>query len=178
MSTNVTLRQETPADYDRVFSIIEQAFKNEPHSDHQEQFLVQRLRSSDAFVPELSIVAELNGEVIGHILMTKIVIKGEQGEWDSLALAPVSVDPAHQGKGIGGQLIVRAHEEAARLGYGSSVLLGHAEYYPRFGYKRADSFGVKLPFEVPPEFCQAIELIEGSLDDVNGTVQYAKEFFE
>src|SRR3546814_4458689 len=112
-----------------VFYVIEKAFENEGHSDHREQFLVERLRKSTAFVPELALVAELDGAVVGYILFTKIQIVNAHKRTTSLALAPVAVLPAHQGKGIGGQLINSAHEKAKDLGFGSVVLLGHENYY-------------------------------------------------
>ncbi len=64
------------------------------------------------------------------------------------------------------------------LGYRSVIILGHPDYYPRFGYKRADKFAIKLPFEAAPENCMAVELVEDGLKGVSGEVVYAKEFFE
>src|SRR5690606_30916562 len=173
---DIKVRQENQTDYDAVFELIEKAFKKLPSSDHREQFLVQRLRNSTAFVPELSMVAEIENKIVGHILLTKLKIKNGQNEFGSLALAPVSVLPEYQGKGIGGILIQEAHKKAKELGHQSIVLLGHEKYYPKFGYKQADNFGIELPFDVPKENCMAIELTENGLDGVRGTVEYPKEF--
>ncbi len=179
MSGNLRIncRQETAADYQAVFALIERAFENEPMSDHQEQFLVERLRKSDAFVPQLSLVAEMDDKIIGYILLTKIQIQNKNVHFDSLALAPVAVLPEYQGQGIGGTLIRAAHDQACQLGHGSVVLLGHETYYPKFGYRPAHLFGISLPFEVPKENCMAVELIEGTLDRVSGTVVYPRVFF-
>ena len=174
----VTIRQEKPEDYKAVFRLIEKTFESLQLSDHKEQFLVERLRKSSAFVPELSMVAEIRNEIVGHILLTNIKIKKDQNEFESLALAPISVLPAYQGKGIGGMLIEQAHKRAREIGYKSIVLLGHEEYYSRFGYQQADKFGIELPFDVPKENCMVMELIEGGLNGVNGTVEYPKEFNE
>jgi len=174
----VTIRQENNKDFIDVFNVIEKAFKTEKYSDHKEQFLVERLRKSDAFIPELSMVAEIDGKIVGHILVTKLKIKNETEEFDTLALAPVSVLPEFQGNGIGGKLIVESHKKAKELGHKSIVLLGHENYYPKFGYARADKYEIELPFEVPKENCMVIELIENGLDGVNGTVEYPKEFNE
>lgn len=174
----LTIRKEESEDFESVFNLIEKAFESEQMSDHQEHFLVERLRKSDAFIPELSMVAEIENRIVGHILLTKLKIKNEQDEFNSLALAPVSVLPEYQGKGIGGRLIKEAHKNAKELGYQSIVLLGHEKYYPKFGYKRADRFGIELPFEVPKENCMAIELIEDGLKGVKGIVEYPKEFNE
>ncbi|SNT29745.1 Predicted N-acetyltransferase YhbS [Ekhidna lutea] len=175
---NLTIRKEEPNDFHTVFNLIEKAFEPEQMTDHKEQFLVDRLRKSDAFIPELSLVAEFENNIVGHILLTKLKIKNGENEFDSLALAPVSVLPEYQGKGIGGMLIKEAHKRAKELGYQSIVLLGHEKYYPRFGYKQADNYKIELPFEVPKENCMAIELIENGLKDVSGTVEYPKEFNE
>lgn len=175
---HVTIRQEKPEDYDAVFGLITKAFESLELSDHKEQFLVERLRKSSAFVPELAMVAETDHQIVGHILLTKLKIKQGQHGFDSLALAPVSVLPAYQGKGIGGMLIKQAHKQARQMGYRSVVLLGHEGYYPRFGYEQADKFGIALPFDVPTENCMAVELVEGGLAGVSGTVVYRKEFYE
>lgn len=170
------LRQECREDFDAVFDLIKQAFQTAEHSNHREQYLVERLRSSEAFIPELSLVAVDDEQIVGHILVTKIRIVNEKDVHNSLALAPVSVLPAYQGQGIGGQLIMEAHEVARALGYTSIVLLGHEKYYPRFGYKQADTFGIELPFDVPKVNCMAIELTENGLKSVHGMVKYPKEF--
>lgn len=174
----ISIREEKQTDYDAVFELIEKAFEKLVLSDHREQFLVQRLRKSTVFIPELSIVAEFKNEIVGHILLTKLKIKNGHEEFDSLALAPVSVLPEYQGKGIGGMLIQEAHKKARELGYKSIVLLGHEKYYPKFGYKQADNFGIELPFDVPKENCMVIELTDNGLNGVSGTVEYPKEFYE
>ncbi|MCT3897683.1 N-acetyltransferase [Elizabethkingia anophelis] len=176
---NILFRQENKDDYTAVSNVIQKAFEKEEMSDHSEQYLVERLRNSEAFIPELSIVAEINQKVAGHILLSMIkIVNNENKEFESLALAPVSVLPEYQGKGIGGKLIETAHKKAKELGFGSVILLGHESYYPRLGYEMAKKYGIKLPFDVPDENCMAIELIKGSLEEVEGTVVYPKAFFE
>jgi predicted N-acetyltransferase YhbS len=172
------IRPETKNDYKEVFNVVENAFKGTDFADNTEQFLVERLRKSYAFIPELSMVAEINGKIVGHILLTKLKIKNQTNEFASLALAPISVLPEFQGKGIGGKLILESHKKAKELGHKSIVLLGHENYYPRFGYERADKYGIELPFDVPKENCMVIELVENGLNGVNGMVKYPKEFNE
>ncbi len=174
---SIKIRIETVSDLPQVEQVIIEAFKDDPIGDHTEHFLVNRLRKSDAFIPELSLVAELNGKVVGHILLTRMIIKNDNQSHSSLSLAPVSVHPAHQGKGIGCSLIRKAHEVAISLGHKSIILLGHKDYYPRFGYKQASAFGVKLPFDVPDKYCMALELVEDGLKGVSGMVEYPKEFY-
>lgn len=170
------IRQERQSDHEAVFQVIEAAFKSEQMSDHTEQFLVERLRNSTAFIPELSLVAELGDKIVGHILLTKLKIKNEDQVFDALALAPVSVLPAHQRQGIGGQLINTSHQIATKLGHQSIILIGHKDYYPKFGYQQAHLFEIKLPFKAPKENCMAIELVENGLQQVTGIVEYPSEF--
>jgi len=174
---NVTIRTEAREDFKAVFELVKNAFENQEYSDHKEHHLVARLRNSDAFIPELSLIAEIDHQIVGYVLLTKIkIIDANASSYTSLALAPVAVLQAFQGKGIGGTLIEAAHDKARDLGFGSVVLLGHENYYPKFGYKLTKEFGIKLPFDVPEANCMAIELTKNSLQNVSGIVQYAQEF--
>lgn len=174
----VLIREETASDFKAVENIIKSAFESIDYSDKTEHLLVNRLRLSDAFVPELSLVAEWDGKLLGHILLTKLEIVQAKNKWASLSLAPVSVLPHFQGEGIGAALILAAHKRAKELGFESIVLLGHADYYPRFGYKMCQDFDLKMPFEAAAENCMVIELKEGALRNVSGMVSYPKAFFE
>jgi predicted N-acetyltransferase YhbS len=174
----IKIRQEAPIDYPAVFKIIEDAFKTLEISNHQEQFFVERLRKSEAFVPELSLIAIIDDKIVGHIVLSKINIKNEEKEFQTLILAPVSVLPEFQNRGIGSQLINEAHKKAIELGFKSVILVGHEDYYPRFGYKKSVAFGIKQPFDVPEENNLVVELVENGLNDVSGTVEYPRYFFE
>ncbi|MFH7002311.1 GNAT family N-acetyltransferase [Flavobacterium bizetiae] len=174
----IKLRQETEQDYKSVFQVIQKAFENEEYSDHKEQFLVERLRKSNAFIPELSIVAEVDNKIVGHILLTKLEIENDINTYESLALAPVSVLPEFQGKGVGSKLILHSHEVAKELGYKSIILLGHEKYYPRFGYELTNKYGIEMPFDVPAENCMVAVLAKNGLSGVRGKVIYPDAFFE
>ncbi|MGE6365244.1 GNAT family N-acetyltransferase [Bacillus paramycoides] len=172
---NITIRQEQKNDYSKTEEVVKQAFLNEEFSDKTEHELVSRIRECDAFIPEVSIVA-VDEEIVGHIMLSKITIEQDGATVDSLALAPVSVAPSHQKKGIGGKLIAAAIEKAKELGYGSVVVLGHQDYYPKFGFKKASDWNIKAPFEVPDEVFMAMELRENALQGVEGVVQYSEAF--
>lgn len=174
----IKIRQELSKDHKKVFNIIKSAFKHQILSDHQEQFMVGRLRNSKDFIPEFSRVSEVDNKLVGHILLTQIKIKNDLRAFDSLALAPVSVHPDFQSMGIGARLIESAHNKAIELGYKSIILLGHKNYYPRFGYKQTSYYGIKLPFEVPDENCMAIELVRNGLENISGMVEYPREFYQ
>ena len=165
------IRQETATDYGVVYSLVKRAFACAEHADGNEQDLVDALRKGEAFIPKLSLVAEVNGEVVGHILFTKASI----GENVVLALAPLSVLPEYQGKGIGTALILEGHRIAKDLRYTYSIVLGSETFYPRVGYIPAGHFGIKAPFDVPSENFMACRLNEPS-PKIQGMVKYAKEF--
>lgn len=173
------IRQANKNDHQAISVLLQEAFKEEVHSDHKEHLLVERLHRSAAFIPELSLVAEQDQQIIGYILLTRIHIASPlSGEVTSLALAPVAVSPSYQQRGIGSRLIQYAHDRARDLGFGSVVVLGHEDYYPRLGYKMAKDYGIRLPFDVPEENCMVIELQEGALRGHSGHVIYPKEFME
>ncbi len=173
MSEKIILRKETYADFADIFEVNKMAFGQE-----DEAKLVSALRNNAAvFVPELSIVATENNKIVGHILFTKIIIKGEQGNnYESLGLAPMSVRPELQRKGIGGLLIKKGLEIATGLGFKSVIVLGHEHYYPKFGFEPAGKWSIKAPFDVPSNVFMAIELIKDGLENISGTVIYPREF--
>ena len=175
---NIRLRQENSNDYPMVAEVIKSAYKDVGYSNHREQFLVERLRKSAAFIPQLSLVAEIDHEIVGHILLTKIAIHNQGKTIASLALAPLSVTPKFQGKGVGSKLVAEAHRLAKELGYQSVTVLGHPKYYPRFGYEPMKSYGLELPFDVREENCMVICLSENDLSGIAGKVEYPSEFLE
>lgn len=165
------IRQESENDYDEVYNVIKKAFETAEHSDGNEQDLVVSLRKSDNFIPELSLVAIDDNKIVGYILFTKIKI----GKYEELALAPLGILPEYQKQGIGGKLIMQGHKIAKELGYHYSVVLGSEKYYPKFGYIPAINYGIKPPFDVSSENFMAVKLND-SVKDINGIVEYAKEF--
>ncbi|MGM7719178.1 GNAT family N-acetyltransferase [Metabacillus sp. Hm71] len=174
---DILIRQELTTEYNTTEEIIKRAFLNEEYSDKKEHLLVNRIRKSDAFIPELSLVALNQGkDVIGHILLSKIKIVDGDNTVNSLALAPVSVTPEYQKKGIGSQLIHVALKNAKDRGFSSVIVLGHKDFYPKFGFKPASLWNIQAPFEVPDEVFMALELTHHSLKNVQGVVHYSKAF--
>lgn len=167
----VIIRKEEPGDYETIYSVVKAAFDCAEHSDGNEQDLVNALRKGEAFIPALSLVAEIDGRIAGHIMFTRAKI----GKDTALVLAPLSVLPAYQRKGIGISLITEGHKIANELGYGYSIVLGSKEYYSKTGYLPADEFGIRPPFDVPNENFMAYK-IRKDAPDIHGIVKYAKEF--
>lgn len=176
---NIKIREEQNDDYPEIYNLIKSAFANLAESDHKEHFLVERLHKSDSFIPQLSLVAENDDhKIIGYILLTKVQIVSDTTSKTSLALAPLAVLPEFQNNGIGRLLLTEAHKKAVSLGFESVVVLGHKDYYPKFGYRKAINYGIKFPFDVPTDFCMVIELTPHALDGINGTIHYPDIFFE
>lgn len=174
---NIFIRQERPSDYSRTEDVVQKAFLTAEHTGGDEFKLVARLRKAADFIPDLSLVAVSDGEIVGHILFTPILIeRSSLGAVESLALAPVSVHPDFQGRKIGARLIEEGHEIARQLGYRSVILLGHPGYYPRFGYKPASEWRISAPFDVPDEAFMVLELVRGALAGVEGVVKYPPAF--
>lgn len=165
------IRKEEPKDYEIIYSVVKNAFDSAEHSDGAEQDLVSALRRGEAFIPDLSLVAEIDGKIVGHIMFTKAKV----GEDTVLALAPLSVLPEYQRMGIGISLIKEGHKIADKLGYEYSIVLGSQRYYPKMGYLPADKFGIKPSFDVPNENFMAYKIKEDA-SDIHGIIKYAKEF--
>lgn len=171
---NLTIRQESKADYKKIYELNLLAFE-----EKEEAVLVDLLRENNEFIPQLSLVALLNNEIVGHILFTIIkIIDDNENEHESLALAPMAVLPKYQKKGIGGKLINNGLSIATNLNFKSVIVLGHEHYYPKFGFVPTSKWNIKPPFEVPTNAFMGIELVNNSLDNVSGIVKYPKEFEE
>jgi predicted N-acetyltransferase YhbS len=160
-------------DYVSISEVNDLAF-----SQKNEGRLILALRKTQEFIPELSLVAEVGGKVVGHILFYPIKIKNNDASYDSLCLAPMAVLPEYQRQRIGSQLVKEDLKRARDLGFKSVIVLGHAAYYPRFGFEPASRWGIRPPFEVPDEVFMALELVKDGLKDIHGTVEYPPEFNE
>ena len=162
------VRPEEPPDYGAIRTLLERAFA--PSLEEAE--LVDALRAAGDLVPELSLVGVLDEAVVAHIAFSRASLTSGH---EVLALAPMAVLPEHQREGLGAALI----EEALRLATATDaplvVVLGHAEYYPRFGFEPAGALGIDAPFDVPAEAWMALRLPRYDAA-VRGTVRYAPAF--
>jgi predicted N-acetyltransferase YhbS len=176
---NFTVRAEKESDYHAISEVIKATYKDVSYSNHKEQDMVSQLRNSKAFIPQLSIVADdENGALAGHILSTKIGIQTTDQLLEALALAPLSVTPHYQRIGMGSKLVLESHRIAKAMGYQFIVILGIANYYPKFGYQPASKYNLKLPIKISDENAMVISLTGNDLEKIaNGTVIYPKEFW-
>ena len=168
------IRTETKNDYKHVFNLNYETFDNRD----DESKLVERIRFSGGFLPELSLVAENKGEIVGHALLSKAKILQQNVEVEVIILAPIAVKPAFQNKGIGGKLIKESLKRAKKLGFELVLLIGHPDYYPKFGFQAARTHGIELTqFDVPNNVFMVYELKKGALETTNGELIYPPAFF-
>lgn len=160
------IREESPRDVAAVEAVTAAAFLSAPHTSHTEQFIVNALRKAGALA--ISLVAEIDGAVVGHVAVSPVSISDGTSHW--FGLGPLSVKPECQGRGIGSQLMREALRFLQLRGAAGCVLLGNPAYYARFGFRPVPS--LVLP-GVPPEYFQAISF-QASLP--HGTVSYHEAF--
>jgi putative acetyltransferase len=170
----IEIRPENPSDLEKISEINNFSFGQE-----NEGKLVSLIRNSPHFIPTLSLVAVKNGEVAGHILFSEVMIETSKGAIvNTIGLALMAVTPELQNQGIGSALVKAGLERCKELGYEHIVVLGHLEFYPRFGFEPSVKFGINPPFPVPENVFMVLELTEGALDGIEGTVKYSQAFNE
>ncbi len=162
------IRNEEEKDWAAVHALNASAFETSAEAN-----LVDALR--ERAQPVVSIVAENNKKVVGHIMFSPISLTGHP-DIKIMGLAPMAVAPEHQRKGIGSALVRVGLERCKQLGFGAVVVLGHPEYYPRFGFSQSSRFGIGCEYEVPEEVFMVMELQPGYLHGKSGTVKYHAAF--
>jgi putative acetyltransferase len=149
---HLSLRAEEPADRDAIAAVTAAAFGKQ-----REARMVDAIRSSDAFVPELSLVAELAGEIVGHLMLSYVGLEGSARR--VLELCPMSIEPERQRRGIGSAFVHKALRRAENRSEPLVLVLGHPTYYPRFGFRPASELGITPPEpSIPDEAFMAIAL--------------------
>jgi len=170
--TMIHIRPEKPEDIASIENVTTRAFQGE-----EEANLIAAIRTSDYFIPELSLVAlDDNTQTVGHILFSPVKIESPETSVEALALAPMAVLTECQNSGIGTLLVQHGLAACKKLGYSIVIVVGHPEYYPRFGFRPARDCGIKAPFEVPDEAFMVLELVPGALKNVRGVVKYSPPF--
>ncbi|MEG4913335.1 N-acetyltransferase [Microcoleus sp. B7-D4] len=163
------IRTEKPEEVEAVRNINIAAFGRENEAN-----LVARLRG---IASTFSFVAVESDRIVGHIFFSPVVVEGKCSRNVLIqGLAPVAVLPNYQRQGIGTLLIREGLKECGRSGFQAVVVLGHPEFYPRFGFIPASRKSLKCEYDVPDEAFMVLELESGSLQDCSGTVKYRSEF--
>lgn len=163
------IRMETEEDFAAVHKVNLEAFEGPVEAD-----LVEALRKEGAVL--LSLVAELDGEVAGHILFSPVVIESGESRVAAVALGPMAVRPDLQRRGIGSELVKAGLAMCAAEGHGAVFVLGHPGYYPRFGFVPAVNYSIRSEYDVPDEVFMVKELREEALNHLSGTVKYHRAF--
>lgn len=163
------IREERSEDEAAVAAIVERAFGRLLEAD-----LVAALRRDGAAA--LSLVAEQEGRILGHILFSPVIIEGDAEGFAAAALAPLAVLPAFQRLGIGSALVSAGLERCREIGFSRVLVLGDPAYYQRFGFAPAAAAGIRFPGEVPEDAFMAIALESGALEGCAGTARYAQAF--
>ncbi|GGS98541.1 GNAT family N-acetyltransferase [Nonomuraea spiralis] len=162
-----TARPETERDIPAIREVNLAAFPTSLEAD-----LVEALRSDPAWIPGLSVVAETSdGTIAGYALLTRCLV----GEEPALALGPCAVLPGFQKQGAGSAAIRHGLDAARAMGENLVVVLGHAAYYPRFGFTRASAYGIRPSFEAPDEAMMAL-VFDDTLPVPDGTITYPAPF--
>ena len=162
------IRAEKENDRDAVYAVNSSAFETPSEANLVGALLEQAQ-------PVVSLVAEDNGEVVGHIMFSPVALSGYP-DLKVMGLAPMAVAPEHHRKGIGSALVRAGLEQCEQLGFAAVVVLGHPEYYPRFGFSPSFRFGIDSEYEVPEDVFMAMELQPGALSGKTGRVKYHAAF--
>ncbi len=171
MNGSIEIRAERPGDAGSIGTVNRFVFGQE-----DEARLVEAIRAWPGFDPALSLVAVAAGRIVGHILFSPISIVDGSISTPALALAPMAVLPEWQRKGVGSKLVRIGLDVCRSRGHGIVIVVGHPEFYPRFGFVPAGAAGLILPFDAPADAFLVAELIPESLSEVRGEVVYSKPF--
>ncbi len=162
------IRPEEEKDWTAVYAVNASAFETPAEAD-----LVNALRKRAH--PVVSLVAEADGLVVGHIMFSPAYLTGDP-DFKVMGLAPMAVAPEYRRRGVGSALVRAGLERCKELGFSAVIVVGHPEYYPRFGFSPAAGFGIGCEYEVPEEAFMAVELQPASLTGKSGTVKYHAAF--
>ncbi len=165
------IRAEEPRDIPEIHAVNQSSFSTEAEAQ-----LIDALRNEG--VPLISLVAEDDEGVCGHIAFTPVAIKGENPGKRLAGLGPMAVSPTRRKQGVGRLLVEEGLKACQKAGYDAVVVLGHADYYPRFGFVPSVAYGIVSSYDVPDEIFMVMELKKGGLKGVQGTVSYHDLFRE
>jgi putative acetyltransferase len=166
------IRQEKPSDFQNIYALVKTAFETAKVADGNEQDYVGKLRASGNYIPQLALVAEEDGKLVGHIMLTETFVTTATSKFGALLLAPLSVALQYRKRGIGSALVEQSLQLARNMGYLAVFVVGDPEFYGRFGFKSSVHFGVKHVPAIGDQYVMVRELSVGVLAGVAGTVTF------
>ncbi len=176
MSKDIIIRQETIEDYYETENMVMKAFWNLHGPGCNEHLLVHKLRESDVYLPQISRIAEIDGQIVGTIMYSKAVIHGEDKDHEVLTFGPLCVLPGMQDYGVGGKLLEYTMNLAREAGYKGIVIFGEPGYYPKHGFKTCDNFGIRTMWDANFDSFMGIELVEGAFEGITGKFEEGDVF--
>lgn len=170
----MNIRPENKFDFQEIRQLVQSAFETAQVKTGDEHNFVERLRNGTGYVPELALVAEEGGRLIGHIMLAGALFHPGGESRTVLLLGPLSVTLASRGTGVGAALVQNALNLARARGYEAVFVVGDPAYYGRFGFKSVAEFGVKASLDIDLKYVQALELVPESLaDQAGGRIELA-----
>ncbi|WP_208293507.1 GNAT family N-acetyltransferase [Zophobihabitans entericus] len=164
------IRSEQEKDFDQIYDLVKNSFASAPVKDGTEQEIVNKLRKSNKYIPELALVIERERKIIGYVMLTKFFIQGKTQKFESLLLAPVAISTDFQNQKLGTELIEKSFERAKEMGHTNVIVVGDPNYYHRFGFRASIEFGIDNMEGLPTQYVMAYELIPNGLKDKMGRV--------
>ncbi len=167
------IRQEVQKDYSKIYDLVKKSFATAAYCAGDEHDYLNEIRTKQSFIPELSLVAELeSGELVGQVVLYKMKIETKEKTITELLLSPLSVHPNHFRKGIAKALVEESINRAKNLGYSAVFLCGNPNFYKKLKFSATYKFGIYHvnDRERSAEWCMVREIKQGFLENINGLV--------
>ena len=167
---NIIIRSETPADYRIVENLTREAFWNVYRPGCLEHYVLHTFRTDPAFVPELDLVMERSGEIIGHVMYVRSAIQTDDGrEVPIMTFGPISIAPAWQRQGFGKKLLDYSMGKAREMGAGALAITGNIDFYGKSGFVVSKTLGIRYVDDPDADYFLIAELEPGFLNGITGT---------
>lgn len=165
----LTIRPELQTEYKKLYDFIQEAFRTATVADGNEQNFVQRLREYKGYRPDLALVAEYNGEIVGYLMLTEIQLDDST---KTLLLAPLCVQYEARNLGIGTRLVQEGFLRATKTGGRIVIVVGDPNYYKRFGFRKSSECGIYNRDAIPDKYVQVAELVKGACSGLDTTISF------
>ncbi|MDL2234089.1 N-acetyltransferase [Tyzzerella sp. OttesenSCG-928-J15] len=175
---NINIRRENPGDYRQVEHITREAFWNLYRPGCDEHYMAHHLRNHEDFIPELTFVIELDGQIVGSIFYSKSKVVADDGrQWETITFGPVSISPELHRQGLGRKLITHSIEQAKKLGYRAIMIGGFTYHYHPYGFVGTKKYSITMPDGKYYTGIMALPLYDGALDGVRGKLHFSEGMY-